>query len=61
MLQMRHWEQGTAEFLEWHWSVTLLSDLSTAPGFISKDVHGVAASQSGTQNFCVYLFMHRNI
>ena len=57
-LQVRHWAQGTAESLEWHWSVTLLSNLSTAP--ISKDVPGVAASQSGTQNFCVYLFVHRN-
>ena len=35
-LQMRHWAQGTAECLEQHWSVTLLSNLSTAPGFISK-------------------------
>ena len=60
-LQMRHWAQGTAESLEWHWSVTLLSNLSTTPGFVSKDVHGIAASQSGTQNFCIYLFVHRNI
>jgi hypothetical protein len=60
-LQMRHWVQGTAESLEWHWSVTPLSDLSTAPGFVSKDVHAAAASQSGNQNFCVYLFVHRNV
>ena len=60
-LQMRHWAQGIAECLEQHWSVTLLSDLSTAPRFISKDVHGVAALQSGTQNFCIYLFVHRNV
>ena len=60
-LQMRHWAQGTAESLERHWSVTLLSDLSTAPGFVLKDVHGIAALQSGTQNFCVYLFVHRNV
>ena len=60
-LQMRHWAQGTAESLERHWSVTLLSDLSTAPGFVSKDIHSVAALQSGTQNFCIYLFVHRNV
>ena len=28
-LQMRHWAQGNAESLERHWSVILLSDLST--------------------------------
>jgi hypothetical protein len=60
-LQMRHWAQGTAESLERHASVTPLSDPSTAPGFVSKDVHAAAVSQSGTQNFCVYLYVHRNV
>jgi hypothetical protein len=60
-LQMGHWAQGTAESLQRHWSVTPLPDPSTAPGFISKVAHAVAASQSGSQNFCVYLFVHRNV
>ena len=60
-LQMRHWAQGTAESLQRHWSVTPLPDPSTAPGFVSKVAHAVAASQSGAQNFCVYLFVHRNV
>jgi len=61
-LQRRHWARMTAEPQKQPWCVNTLGfDPSTAPGFVSKYVHAVAASQSGTQNFCVYLFVHRNV
>ena len=58
---MRRWAQESVVFLsqvESPWSVTSLSP-STAPGFVSKGVHAVAAWQSDGQTFSVYLFVHK--